>query len=248
MKSMLKTLGIAIAILVMLILGTSLLSQTGKAEPARQAGEEDSGRRTVTVTGIGQASAQPDQAVVRIGVQTEAESAAEALSENSSQMQALLATLRAAGLAEADIQTTFLQLYPRYTQTSQQTGPTLAGYVAINIVEVRVREIGGLGEVLDAAVEAGGNTIDSIRFEFGDPSEVLEQARSAAMNDAQGKAEQLASLADGELGEVLTINEVTRTPPVIFEGAQPAIDQAAVPIEPGTQSVEVEVQVTWLLR
>ena len=120
--------------------------------------------------------------------------------------------------------------------------------MAINIAEVRVREIDSIGEVLDAAVEAGGNTIDSIRFEFGDPAEVLEQARSGAMQDAQGKAEQLASLADGELGQVLTINEITRTPPVLFEGAQPAVDQAAVPIEPGTQSVEVEVQVTWLLR
>ena len=246
MKSMLKTLGIAIGILVMLIVGTSLLSQAGRAETAMQTDEDSSDQRTVTVTGIGQANAQPDQAVVRVGVQTEAENAAEALSENSSQMQTLLATLQEAGIPEADIQTQFLQLYPRYTQTSQETTSTLAGYVAINIAEVRVREIDSIGEVLDAAVEAGGNTIDSIRFEFGDPAEVLEQARSGVMQDAQGKAEQLASLADGELGQVLTINEITRTPPVLFEGAQPAVDQAAVPIEPGTQSVEV--QVTWLLR
>jgi hypothetical protein len=156
--------------------------------------------------------------------------------------------LNEAGIAEEEIQTQFLQIYPRYEQTSTEAAPTLAGYVAINLVEARVREIDNLGEVLDAAVEAGSNTIDSIRFEFGDPSEVLEGARSGAIQDAQDKAEQLAALVDGELGEVVTISETTRTPPVIFEGAQPAADQAAVPIEPGTQSVEVEVQVTWLLR
>ena len=127
MKSMLKTLGIAIGILVMLIVGTSLLSQAGRAETAMQTDEDSSDQRTVTVTGIGQANAQPDQAVVRVGVQTEAENAAEALSENSSQMQALLATLQEAGIPEADIQTQFLQLYPRYTQTSQETTSTLAG-------------------------------------------------------------------------------------------------------------------------
>jgi len=127
MKSMLKTLGIAIGILVMLIVGTSLLSQAGRAETAMQTDEDSSDQRTVTVTGIGQANAQPDQAVVRVGVQTEAENAAEALSENSSQMQTLLATLQEAGIPEADIQTQFLQLYPRYTQTSQETTSTLAG-------------------------------------------------------------------------------------------------------------------------
>ena len=127
MKSMLKTLGIAIGILVMLIVGTSLLSQAGRAETAMQTDEDSSDQRTVTVTGIGRANAQPDKAVVRVGVQTEAESAAEALSENSSQMQTLLATLQEAGIPEADIQTQFLQLYPRYTQTSQETTSTLAG-------------------------------------------------------------------------------------------------------------------------
>jgi hypothetical protein len=248
MKSMLKTLALATGILITLIVGISLLSQTGRAQTATQVAEDDSSRRTVTVTGIGRNFAQPDQAVLRLGVQTEAESAAEALSDNNTQMQALLATLNEAGIAEEDIQTQFLQIYPRYEQTSTEAAPTLAGYVAINLVEARVREIDNLGEVLDAAVEAGSNTIDSIRFEFGDPSEMLEGARSGAIQDAQDKAEQLAALVDGELGEVVTISETTRTPPVIFEGAQPAADQAAVPIEPGTQSIEVEVQVTWLLR
>jgi uncharacterized protein YggE len=248
MKSMLKTLGLAIGILVTLILGISLLSQTGRAEPARQADEDGSGRRTVSVTGVGRANARPDQAVLRVGVQTEADSASDALTENNTQMESLLATLEEAGIPEADIQTQSLQLFPRYTQTSAEDVPTLAGYVAINIVEARVAEIDNLGEVLDAAVAAGGNTIDSIRFEFSDPAEVLEQARSAAMQDVQDKAGQLASLAGGELGEVLTISESTRTPPVFFDESQPAADQAIVPIEPGTQSVEVEVQVTWILQ
>jgi uncharacterized protein len=248
MKNMVKTVVIAIAILVMLIVGTSLLSQTGRAEPFRQVNQDNLENRRITVTGTGRAEAQPDQAVVRVGVQTEAESASAALSDNNTRMQSLLSTLQEAGIQAADIQTQILQIYPRYEQAGQQRTPTLAGYVAINVVQVRVREIDDLGEVLDAAVEAGGNTIDSISFEFSDPSDILEQARSSAVQDARAKAEQLASLVEAELGEVHSLTEVTRTPPIFFEGPQPAADQAAVPIEPGTQGLEVEVQVTWLLR
>jgi uncharacterized protein YggE len=249
MKSMLKTILLAATTLVLLILGTSFLSQTGRAQPARQTGADEAGtQRTVSVTGAGRVSAQPDQATVRLGVQTEAESAADALAENSERMQALLEALRDAGVQDADIQTQTLQLFPRYEQPVEGAAPALAGYTATNIVEARLRALDDLGAVLDAAVAAGGNSIDSIRFEVSDPAEALDQGRAAAMEDAQHKAEQLATLAGAELGEVLTISEATRTPPPVFEAAPAADERVAVPIEPGAQTVEVEVQVTWLLR
>jgi len=92
----------------------------------------------------------------------------------------------------------------------------------------------------------GGNRIESIRFEVSDPAAYLDQACEAAWNDAQHKAEQLASLAGAELGEVLTINESGR-------GVQPlagrpvTAEAAAVPIEPGSQTIGVDLQVTWSL-
>lgn len=251
MKSKLKTIAIAVFILVTLIVGTALLSRTGRAQPPGQIQEEPI-RRMVSVSGLGQVSARPDQAIVRLGVQNEAETASEALTENSQRMQALLDALGEAGALDQDIQTQTLQLFPRYEpppEGSPEATPELAGYTAANVVEVRLRDLDGLGELLDAAVAAGGNTIESIRFEVSDPSDLLDQARAAAMEDARHKADQLAALANAEMGDVLSINESTRTPPPVFEERFAPVERgAAVPIQPGAQIVEVEVQVVWFLE
>lgn len=216
--------------------------QTGDSEPLR----------TVSVSGQGQVDAQPDVAVVRMGVQTEAESAEQALRDNSSRMQALLDALRNAGISSEDIQTQTVQLQPRYEDQPQQQGQgatrTLAGYVATNTVQVRARDLDNLGTLLDAAVEAGGNTIEGIRFEVSDTTGLLDQAREAAMNDARHKAEQLASLAGASLGDVLTINESGVPRPTAARETVALSQAQAVPIEPGTQSIDVSIQVTWLLQ
>jgi uncharacterized protein YggE len=210
-------------------------------------------RRTVSVSGTGQASATPDLAVVSLGVQTQAEEAGEALLQNSEQMQAVIDALKEAGVEAQDIQTQVIRLSPRYEQPTPQTGrtqqgpPELVGFVATNIIEVMVRDLDDLGDLLDAAIQAGGNQIQGIRFEVEDPAELFDQAREAAWEDATHKAEQLAELSDSELGVVLTINESSRTPRPGTERVLSAGAAAAVPIEPGTQLIEINLQVTWLL-
>jgi uncharacterized protein YggE len=205
-------------------------------------------QRIVNVSGSGQIDARPDVVVVTVGVQTEAEEAAVALTENSQQMQALLDVLSEAGLAAEDIQTQVVNLHPRYSTEPTGAGEQqLVGYTASNVVEVRMRDLEAVGGILDAAVQAGGNRIDGIRFEVSDPGAFLDQAREAAWNDAQHKAEQLADLAGAQLGSVLTINESNR-------GLQPVIERpvaikaaAAVPVEAGSQTIEVDLQVAWSL-
>jgi uncharacterized protein YggE len=205
--------------------------------------------RTVTVIGIGQADAVPDQAVIIAGVRTEGDTAAQTLVENSRQMQTVLTTLRDRGIATGDIRTESVQLFPRYEETPPpQTMRELAGYTVVNLMQVRVRSIAGLGELLDEIVQAGANTLQAIRFEVGDSDDLLDRAREAAMQDASQKAARLAALANASLGDVLTINEVTRGPgPLVAEMIARA-DAAPVPVEPGTQTITVEVQVAWLLR
>lgn len=213
--------------------------------------------RTVNVSGTGVVNAQPDLAVVTLGVETQAEAAAAALAQNSEQVQALLDTLTAAGVAEEDIQTQTVRLQPQYAQppdpnqpqaSDQPTTPEIIGYVATNTVEARVRDLNSVGEVLDAAVQAGANQIQGIRFDLSDPTAVLDQAREAAWQDARRKAEQLAALADAALGPVLTISEFSQTPiPLAQDVTALRAAEAAVPVQPGTQQVQVNVQVTWQL-
>jgi hypothetical protein len=204
---------------------------------------------TVSLSGRGTAEARPDVAVVRLGVQTEAESADVALSQNNQQVQALIQAMKEAGIAEENLQTQAIRLHPRYQDPGEGQARELVGYVATNMVQVRTQDLENLGVLLDAAVQAGGNRIEGIRFEVSDPSSSLDEAREAAWNDARHKAEQLAALADRQLGPVLSIQTSGQAPrPVLYETAEGAARGGGVPIEAGTQTLDVTIQVTWRLQ
>ena len=223
---------------------------TGEPSMAQAATDEAQATRTLSVSGSGQVSAQPDVAVVTLGVQTEADAANAALSQNNTRMQSLVDALKEAGIASEDIQTRSIQLRPRYADNSSQGGePQITGYTATNTAEVRVRDLAVLGQLLDSAVAAGGNRIQGISFQVSDPTKVLDQAREAAWNDAESKATQLAELAGATLGAVVSLNESSQTPtPVVREAVGGAAPVAAVPVETGSQVLTVNVQVTWELK
>jgi uncharacterized protein YggE len=245
-----KTYGriLSLILLIALFLAAGMAAKSGQAQTPTPTAQEGSVMRTISVTGTGQASAQPDVAVVRIGVTTEADTAQEALTQNNQQMQALLEALADSGIEQENIQTSFVQLQPRYNQPTGQEGGSLelAGYTAVNIVEVRVEDINRVGEVLDAAVSAGANTVEGIFFEISDPSGLYAQAMDGAMADARLKAEHLASLAGAELGEILSITEGAAGPIPFAAGGVSRLD-SSVPVEPGTQNVTAQLQVTWEL-
>jgi uncharacterized protein YggE len=185
-------------------------------------------------------------AVVTLGVQIEAEEAEVALSQNSIKMAALIAALEEAGVADDDVQTRAIQLWPRHEEAEPRGGRELVGYTASNTVEVRVRDLDSLGQLLDAAVKAGGNRVEGIRFEIADPAGLLDEARETAWEDARHKAEQLAELANADLGEVSMIEESSYSPGPVGTGA--AREAAGeVPVMPGSQMVEVNLRVTWQL-
>lgn len=227
-------------------------SVTAQAQPTPVSGET---LRTVMVTGSGSINATPDQAVVQFGVQTQAETAAQALSDNNDQMTSLISTLRGAGIANADIQTMTIQLFPEIapqpTPAANQDdrGSQIANYTAVNTVSVTVREIDNLGTLLDQVVSAGGNRIDYISFDVSDPSQSLDQAREAAFQNATAKATQLASLAGLRLGSVVTIVETTYIPSPVTQESALRMDEAAkaVPISPGSRTYTIDIQVTFEL-
>ena len=245
--------GLLAGLLVFAVLGGMLLEKPASAqneEPATEsAAAEDGMERLITVTGQGRIMARPDTATLRIGVQTQAESAAAALDENSMRMNGVISATLDAGVEEADIQTAGLRLNPRYDR-SEEGPPVLIGYEAENTVAITVRDLENLGALLDTAVAAGGNTIEGIRFEISDNDALRADAREAAMAEAIDKAEQLTGLAGAELGEVVTIEELgsTQPRPVAIEAEAARGGAGAVPIQAGEQTVEASVRVTWRIR
>jgi hypothetical protein len=242
--------------LLIALLGAVAVFQSGcapaVAQPQAPADTDEVNQRTISVSGSGSVSAAPDLVVVRLGVETMAETAGEALTQNSERMAAVINSLEEAGVPSENIQTRTVRLNPQYETGPQGPGQEgereLIGFRASNIVEARSEDLTAFGQLLDAAVQGGANRIEGLTFEVTDSSELLTQAREAAWTDAEDKAQELSALAGAALGNVLSINESTRAPrPVAFEAAE-ADQVARVPIEPGTQDIQVDLQVTWLLR
>lgn len=170
---------------------------------------ENATRPMITVTGTGTVEATPDIATLSIGVTTQGETAAAALSANTAQLEAVMARLTAAGIEARDMQTSNLSLNPNWTgyDNSSTTGPTIAGYVATNMLTIRVRQLDGLGAVLDAAVADGANTLNGLSFGLADPAPALDEARKEAVAEARARAELLATAAGVKLGRIISISE-----------------------------------------
>lgn len=224
-------------------------STPAAARPAQDSGGagETAPKRTITVSGLGTATGTPDTADVWIGVQAEATTANAALDEANERAATLLEVLTGAGIDAADIQTTNVSLYPTY----DNEGRRIVGYTASNDLSVTVRDLDQLGKVLDAATGLVG---DAIRIGgislYVDDTEALEsEARTDAIADARRSADEYAAAAGVEVGQVLSISEVTT--PVV--PSPYAYDLAAgdgarsdeVPIAAGSQEYSLTVTVVY---
>jgi uncharacterized protein YggE len=204
--------------------------------------------RTVTVSAVGEVTAEPDMARISTGVVTEAKTAREALGRNSEAMKALVAGLKASGIEAKDIQTSSFNVNPRYTNPREGQAPVIDGYRVANQVEVTVRNLDRLGEVLDQLVGLGANQMSGLAFEVSKAETLKDEARKEAMANALRRAKLFAAAASAEVGEVIAIaEEVTGGGPRPMPMARATMAQA-VPIERGTETLEARVTVTWALK
>lgn len=210
------------------------------------AADSDKVDRTVSVSATGSVTVEPDVAQISAGVVTEADSAKDAMGRNSIVMTKLIDGLKAAGIQPKDIQTTTLNVEPRYTQAKDGRAAAINGYRVVNQVRLTVRDVKRLGEVLDQAIALGANQINHIAFDIADPETLKDEARKQAMENARRRGELYAKAAGGQLGPVLRISE-SMGEPHPMPGGRMAM-RASVPIEAGTRSLEVEVHVTYALR
>ncbi|MFN4293950.1 MAG: SIMPL domain-containing protein [Thermoflexales bacterium] len=204
-------------------------------------------RRTVTVAGVGRATASPDIARVTVGVDIVNARLSVALTEANRKMAAIMAALEKAGVAKKDIQTAEFNVFPQQAYGPSGPGP-ITGYRVINTVRVTVRNLDNTGAVLDAAINAGANSIQGLVFTIEDAKAIEEKARKDAMADAKAKATTLAGEAGAKVGRALTISEVTSSggPAPVFVAAQAAEGfGGGASIAPGTQDVVIQVQVTY---
>lgn len=199
---------------------------------------------TITITGEASIAAAPDMATVSLGVTTEGATAAEAMAANSKALSAVIERLKGAGIAELDLQTSNLSLNPNWTGYESGSTPQISNYMAMNMLNVRVRDLAVLGAVLDASIADGANTLNGITFDLSAPRPVQDEARRAAMADAIAKATLYAEAAGVKLGKIASISEQQNYggPMPVFMEAKAA---SPVPVASGQIALQAQVTVTY---
>jgi len=233
----------------LVLLAVVLLVQLALMVLSVQPAEVGQEQRGIMVMGEGKALAEPDLAMITIGVETRASTAQLAADENNERMADVMEALQSVGIAEEDIRTVDYSIRAEIDWRGDER--RVIGYVVSNSVRVKVREVDQVGEVLDAVTAAGANDIFGIQFTFDDPTELEEQARAEAMADALGKAQALATLGGVGLGRPRIISEsFVALPPLYMERAYaPAMEAGGgAPVSPGQLEVTVQVQVTFDIR
>jgi uncharacterized protein YggE len=218
---------------------------------------------TVSVSGHGQVNVPPDTASVSIGIDVIRPTLGKAQEQATAQATAVIEALKGAGIADEDIQTayfsvTILRDYDSAaavgsTPESENADPTqITGFEILNQLQVTVRDTDMLGALLDEAVTAGANSINGVTFYVDDQTAAASEARVEAVEDARTKAEELAAAAGLTLGPVISIVEgtVSPMPPPMPAAADVGMAeaQAAVPMQPGSSTVAVDVSMTFELR
>lgn len=247
-----RTLGLTLAVAGALAAPLSLGSALAQESATPTSGYMAMGvAPTVSVSGHGEVNVPPDTASVAIGVDVIQPTLSEAQAEASSQAATLIDALKGAGIADADIQTSYfsVNILRDYSENGDPTAIT--GFEIVNQLQVTVRDTGTLGELLDAAVKAGANSIDGISFYVDDETAAASKARIEAVADARTKAEELAKASGMTLGPLVTIAEGVAPPvsplyaPMATGGAEM---KQATPVETGSTTISVDVQVTYALK
>ncbi len=237
---------------------SAMVPLTGQAQTLSSGPVVAAGNTLLSVAAEGKSTRTPDLAVFNAGVTTQATTAGEALTENARRMTAVIASLRKAGIAERDIQTSNLSVNPVYGQPKrmadgsvEQQDPIIIGYQATNQVSVRQRKLDSYGKVIDTLVANGANQVNGPSFQIDNSDAAMDEARLEAMKKARARADLYAKAAGLRVVRVLTISENAGwsppQPQVMFARADMASAPKSSPVAAGELEMTVTINVSYEL-
>ncbi len=204
----------------------------------------------IVTSGQGEVRVAPDKATISIGVQTRAATAAAAASQNSQRQRAVIEAVKARGVSAEQISTSGFNVIPetRYDREGQ-SAPRTTSYLVTNNVTVELKRIDQTGPIIDAALAAGANQINSLQFGISNADSARRTALAAAVAKARADAEAMARAAGGSLGPLLEMraaDSYVPGPPRPYRAMEMRAGVAdAVPIEPGQETVTATVHARW---
>ncbi len=252
--------GILRGVLVLFLLALTISVSVGisnQIKTGRYIGQDVVSRNTVSVSGTGEIYAKPDLAITAFSVKTEAKTVEGAMSDNTKKMNAVIEAMKGAGVEEKDLKTTNFNISPRYeyvTDYSVDYWPkpqkrVLTGYEITQSIEVKIRDMAKIGDIIQKAVDAGANQAGGLQFTFDDPDGLKNQAREEAIKEAKEKAELLAKQLGVKLTKITNFSEGGYYPPVYYDNAISAKAmgeaEAAPQIETGENKITVNITITY---
>jgi len=226
-----------------LIVAVAALTVRGGPASAAPVSAADPATHTISVSATGKVTIVPDVARVNLGVTITKPTVKAARSAAATAMNNIIAAVKAQGIADADIQTVGLNLYPQYANGSSTR---IAGYSISNQIQITIRDLDKAGDVVDTATAKGATEVNGISFELADPAKAMNDARASAVAAAQVSAQAMATAGHVTLGSVVSISDTNPATPIYYGAARlSAVDSAATPVQVGTQDVSVLLTVVF---
>lgn len=229
-----------------LLLAAPGMQTTARAQGTSGANQAADAQNVIVTNGEGMVTVAPDRAYVSISAESRAKQPKLAQQQNAQAMTAVQERLKAAGISGDAVRTITLDLQPEFDYNDGKQ--TLRGYVARNTIEVRVDDIGKVGEVVDAAVASGATSVSNIRFDLKDRQAVQQKALAEAVADARGRADALAKAAGVSINRIVRIEDQSEQymppPRPMAQFRMAAADAASTPVAAGQLEIRARVVLT----
>ena len=245
---------IILAVFLLALTVSTIVGIQNKIKEGKYIGQEIETKNTITVSDKGEVYAKPDLALTDFSVITEKKTVAEAMSENAEKMNAVIDFIKEQGVEDKDLKTVNFNIYPRYEwydtiQFYPQGKRVLVGYEVQQSLEVKIRDMEKIGDIIQGATDAGANQVGDLQFTIDNPDELKKQARGQAIEKAKNKAEELASQLGVKLVRITNFSESGVIP--YYYGFKKAVgmgggEEAPAPeIETGENKIEITVSITY---
>ena len=211
---------------------------------------------TITVSDTGTIYTKPDLALATASVVTEKKTVVEAMQENAKKMNAVIEVIKGLGVEDKDLKTTSFNIYPRYewyeaTEIYPSGRRVLVGYEITQSLQIKIRDMGKIGTIIEAATDAGANEVSDLQFTVDEEDALKAQARAEAINKAKAKAKELAGQLGIKLVRIINFSESGAMPYFYStkEAAPSGMGGGETPqIETGENKIEVTVSITYEIR
>jgi len=254
-KSLFKTIFSLVVVLLFVLIVSFAAEAVNKIKASKYVGQGIGTRNTITVSDSGEIYAAPDLAVTSFSVVTEAKTVAEAMSENTNKMNAVIEAVKGQGVEEKDLKTINFNISPHYdyygVSSIYPSGKrVLVGYDVTQSLQVKIRDLEKVGSIVQAAVDNGSNEASDLQFTIDQQDEFKKQAREEAINKAKAKAEELADQLGVKLVRITSFSESNYVPYYDFMAKEAAPlgiggGSGAPQIETGENKIEVTVYITY---